>query len=135
MSTNSHVDGIERCAQSLHLRSANVHARLHFDISHTQNGANIFVQALARKTIRGNAVAHHAAQLRFFFEHRNAMTHERQIIRAGQTAGTRTHNGNSAPRVNAARGNFHRIGRHLIHGELLDAANVKGRIDQRATTA
>ena len=97
-----------------------------------QNAADVLVQALARKAIRGDAVAQHAAQLGAFLEHRHAMPHKGEEVRAGEPAGPAADDGDGARGVHAARRGRHLVGWHLVDRELLDPADVDGRIDERA---
>ena len=60
------------------------------------------------------------------------MPHKGEEVRAGEPAGPAADDGDGARGVHAARRGRHLVGWHLVDRELLDPADVDGRIDERA---
>ena len=63
------------------------------------------------------------------------MAHEREEVGARQARAARSHDGDAAPGVGQAWRRGHLVSRRLVDGELLDAADVDGRVDETTTAA
>ena len=67
MRANGDEDSIASFRKRLHFVGADGALEMDIDVAHAENGPDVFVQTLARKTVGRNAVAHHAAQALLFF--------------------------------------------------------------------
>lgn len=130
---DGNVYGVELLGDTLHLLGVDLRLGLNVDIAHGQHGSHVLVKALPGEAVRRDAVSGHAAKLLAGFEDRDAMPHEGQEVRARHAGGTAAYDRNAAPGVGMAPRHIHLVGGNAVYGELLDAADVDGRVEQHAT--
>ena len=132
LGANRHIHRIVFGRKFLHAIGIDAHLGMHGNISRVDNGAHVFIEALSREAVSGNAIAHHAAELLAHLEHMHLMTHKRTEVSAGQSTRATAHDGDLLARRSSRRGRCDLVGGELVDRELLDAANVDGGINKRA---
>lgn len=60
---DGNIHGIKFVLQLSHGLGADLRFEADLDATHSENGADVFIQTLARQAIRGNAVTQHAAEV------------------------------------------------------------------------
>ena len=135
MRADGHVHGVVIRGKLRHARGVHGAFGMRGDTAHGQDAANILVQALARETVRGDAVADHAAQLLAPLEHVHVVAHQGGEVRAGQTGRAAANDRHAAAGCGQTLRHGHLVGARVLAGELLDAADVERRVDERAAAA
>ena len=125
-------DRIELLRYLREFRSIHTMPQLDFDIARRQDAPDVLIEALSREAIRRNGIAHHAAELLMRFIHNDFMPHKRQKVRAGQSAGSTSDDGD--PTIGGCKRfrRGHRVGRCLVDRITLDAADIDGGIQNFA---
>ena len=132
MGADGDVDGVVSGGDGAHLLAAHACLVAHLDVGQAADGAHVLVEAGAGEAVGRDAVAHHAACLLLFFENGDVVPHEGQKVGAGEARGAGADDGYLAAGVNAGGRHGDLVGRELVDGELLDAADVDGGVDERA---
>ena len=132
MRADGHVHGVVIRGKLRHALGVHGAFGMHGDAAHGQDAANVLVQALAREAVRGDAVTDHAAQLLAPLEHVHVMAHQGGEVRAGQTGRAAAHDRHAAAGCGQTLRHGHLVGARVLAGELLDAADVERRVDERA---
>ena len=126
------IDGVVGGRDGAHLFAAYVGLIAHFDVGKAADGTHVLVETGAGEAVGRDAVAHHAACLLLLFKNGDVVSHEGQKVGAGEARGAGADDGYLATGVNAGGGHGDLVGRELVDGELLDAADVDGGVDERA---
>ncbi len=112
----------------------NLHAPAHLDaqIEHTPDLA---VQHVARHTIAGNAVAHHAAQFGARLEDGAGVAHTAQLIGAGEAGDAAAHQGDPLARRRAGRMQRQPVFERVVADMMLHRIDADEALDLVAVTA
>ena len=95
---NGQVDGIELVAQTGKLLAVDGVVELHVDAG-AQDPVDLGLQALARQTIAGDAVAQHAAQVVALLQDGHLVAHHGQVVSARKTGRAAADHGDALPGV------------------------------------
>ena len=132
MGTDGQVDGIELVAQAGKLLAVDGVVELHVDAG-AQDPVDLGLQALARQTIAGDAIAQHAAQVVALLKDGHLMTHHGQVVGTGKAGRAAADHGD------ALTGVVHYmrlvvVEVAVLNGKTLEGENVHGVVDH-ATAA
>ena len=98
MGANGQVDGIDLVAQTGKLLAVDGVVELHVDAG-AQDPVDLGLQALARQTIAGDAVAQHAAQVVALLQDGHLVAHHGQVVSARKTGRAAADHGDALPGV------------------------------------
>ena len=132
MGTNGQVDGIELVAQAGKLLAIDGVVEFHVDAG-AQDPVDLGLQALARQTVAGNAVAQHAAQVVALLKDDHLMAHHGQVVGTGKAGRAAADHGD------ALAGVVHYmwlvvVEVAMLNGKTLEGEDVHGVVDH-ATAA
>ncbi len=132
MSANGQVDGIELVAQAGKLLAVDGVIELNVDAG-AQDPVDLGLQALARQTVAGNAIAQHAAQVVALLKDGHLMTHHGQVVGTGKAGRAAADHGD------ALTGVVHYmrlvvVEVTVLNGKTLKGKDVHGIIDHAAAT-
>lgn len=130
--TDGQVDGIELVAQTGELLAAHGVVELHVDAG-AQDPVDLGLQALARQTIAGDAVAQHAAQVVALLKNGHLVAHHGQVVGTGKAGRAAADHGD------ALTGVVHYmwlvvVEVAMLNGKTLEGEDVHGVVDH-ATAA
>ena len=132
MGANGQVDGIELVAQAGKLLAVDGVVEFNVDAG-TQDPVDLGLQALARQTVAGNAIAQHAAQVVALLKDGHLMAHHGQVVGTGKTGRAAADHGDALTGVvHYMRLVVAKVA--VFNGEALEGENVHGIIDH-ATAA
>ena len=132
MGANGQVDGIELVAQAGKLLAVDGVVEFHVDAG-AQDPVDLGLQALARQTVTGDAIAQHAAQVVALLKDGHLMAHHGQVVGAGKAGRTAADHGD------ALTGVVHYmwlvvVEVAMLNGKTLEGEDVHGVVDH-ATAA
>ena len=131
MGTDGQIDGIELVAQADKLLAVDGVIELNVDAG-AQDPIDLGLQALARQTIAGDAVAQHAAQVVALLKNGHLVAHHGQVVGAGKAGRAAADHGDAlAGVVHYMRLVVVEV--TVLNGKTLEGENVHGIIDH--TTA
>ena len=130
MGTDGQVDGIELIAQASELLAVHGVVEFHVDAG-AQDPVNLGLQALARQTIAGDAVAQHAAQVVALFKDRHLMAHHGQVVGTGKAGRAAADHGDALAGVVGHAG-LVIVEVTMLNGKALEGEDVHGVIDHAA---
>ena len=119
MGANGQVDGIELVAQAGKLLAVDGVIELNVDAG-AQNPVDLGLQALARQTIAGDAIAQHAAQVVALLKDGHLMAHHGQVVGAGKAGRAAADHGD------ALAGVVHYMRLVVVELTVLDGKTLEG---------
>ena len=130
MGTDGQIDGIELVAQADKLLAVDGVIELNVDAG-AQDPIDLGLQALARQTIAGDAVAQHAAQVVALLKNGHFVAHHGQVVGAGKTGRA------AADHSDAPTGVVHYmrlvvVEVTVLNGKTLEGEDVHGVVDHAA---
>ena len=132
MGTDGQVDSIELVAQAGKLLAVDGVVELHVDTG-AQDPVDLGLQALARQTVAGNAVAQHAAQVVALLKDGHFVAHHGQVVGAGKAGRAAADHGDALAGV-VGHGGLVVVEVTMLNGKALKGENVHGVIDHAAAT-
>ena len=130
MGANGQVDGIELVAQAGKLLAVDGVVEFHVDAG-TQDPVNLGLQALARQTVAGNAIAQHATQVMTLLKDRHLMAHHGQVVGTGKAGRAAANHGDAlAGVVHYMR--FMVVEITMLNGKTLEGEDVHRVVDHAA---
>ena len=130
MGANGQVDGIELVAQTGKLLAVDGVVELHIDAG-AQDPVDLGLQALARQTVAGNAVAQHPAQVVALLKDGHLMAHHGQVVGAGKTGRAAANHGDALAGVVGHAG-LVIVEVAVLNGKTLEGEDVHGIVDHAA---
>ena len=132
MGANGQVDGIELVAQAGKLLAVDGVVEFHVDAG-AQDPVDLGLQALARQTVTGDAIAQHAAQVVALFKDGHLMAHHGQVVGAGKAGRAAADHGDALAGV-VGHSRLVIVEVAVLNGKTLEGEDVHGIVDH-ATTA
>ena len=130
MGANGQVDGIELVTQTGELLAVHGVVELYVDAG-AQDPVDLGLQALARQTIAGNAVAQHAAQVVALLKDGHLVAHHGQVVGTGKAGRAAADHGD------ALTGVVHHmrlvvVKVAVLNGKTLEGEDIHGIVDHAA---
>ena len=130
MGTDGQVDGIELIAQASELLAVHGVVEFHIDAG-AQDPVGLGLQALARQTIAGDAVAQHAAQVVALLKDGHLVAHHGQVVSTGKTGRAAADHGDALTGV-VHYMRFVVVEVAVLNGKTLEGEDVHGVVDHAA---
>ena len=131
MGANGQVDGIELVAQAGKLLAVDGVVEFHVDAG-AQDPVDLGLQALARQTVTGDAIAQHAAQVVALLKDCHLMAHHGQVVGAGKAGRTAANHGDALAGV-VGHSRLVIVEVSVLNGKTLEGEDVHGIVDHAAT--
>ena len=131
MGANGQVDGIELVAQAGKLLAVDGVVEFHVDAG-AQDPVDLGLQALARQTVAGNAIAQHAAQVVALLKDGHLMAHHGQVVGTGKAGRAAADHGDALAGVVGHAG-LVIVEVAVLNGKTLEGEDVHGIVDHAAT--
>ena len=131
MGADGQVDGIELVAQAGKLLAVDGMVKLHVDAG-AQDPVDLGLQALARQTVAGDAVAQHTAQMVALLKDGHLVAHHGQVVGAGKASRAAADHGDALAGA-VGHGGLVVVEVTMLNGKALKGEDVHGVIDHAAT--
>ena len=131
MGTDGQVDGIELVAKAGKPLAVDGVVEFHVDAG-AQDPVDLGLQALARQTVAGNAIAQHAAQVVALLKNGYLVAHHGQVVGAGKASRAAADHGDALTGVVGHAG-FAIVEVAVLNGKTLEGEDVHGVVDHAAT--